>query len=104
MKRIYIAGRYSSDNVIGVLDNISAGIKASAKALKAGYAPFCPWLDHQFHFHEPLTVEDFQAYSMVWLEVCDEVWLLPRHETSKGTQAEIKRAKELGIVVRDYPL
>lgn len=103
MKRIYIAGSYSSDNVIGVLDNIRIGIKASARALKEGYAPFCPWLDHMFHFHEPLTVKDYQAYSMIWLEVCEEVWVLPYSENSKGTAKELERARELNIPIKEFP-
>jgi len=103
MKRIYVAGRYSDSNIIGCLNNIHDGIKASVKVLKDGDAPFCPWLDYQFHFFDKtLTVEDYYRYSMAWLEVSDEVWVLPNSENSKGTQAEIKRAKELGIEVKYY--
>lgn len=103
MKRIYVAGSYSADNALGVLNNIGTGIKACAKVLKNGDAPFCPWLD--FHYHlvdNSLTVADYQRVSIAWLEVSDEVWVLPDAENSKGTQAEIKRAKELGIPVKDY--
>lgn len=100
MKRIYIAGKYSDSNVIDVLKNIHDGIKKSAEVLKNGDAPFCPWLDYQFQFFQrDLKVEDYYRYSMAWLEVSDEVWVLPNSENSKGTQAEIKRAKELGISV-----
>ncbi|KKL26448.1 hypothetical protein LCGC14_2395160, partial [marine sediment metagenome] len=38
-------------------------------------------------------------YSIAWLEVSDEVWVMPNSENSKGTQVEIKRAKELNIPV-----
>ena len=99
--RIYVAGPYSSNNVIGVLDNIHAGIKKCAELLKQGHAPFCPWLDYQFHFFDnTLQVEDYYRYSMAWLEVSDEVWVLPNSENSKGTQAEIARATQLGIPVK----
>ena len=100
MKRIYVAGAYSANNVMDVLDNIGKGISASVKILKGGEAPFCPWLDHQFHFYDgSLTIEDYYNYSMAWLEVSDEVRVLPGWENSKGTRAEIARAKELGIPV-----
>jgi hypothetical protein len=99
MKRIYVAGKYSSDNIIQGLQNMREGMKASAKILKLGYAPFCPFLDYQFSFFEDVTVEEYYAYSMAWLEVSDEVWVLPGWEKSKGTKAEIKRAKELDIPV-----
>ena len=43
------------------------------------------------------TVEQFYNFSMAWLEVSDAVFLLNGWEKSKGTLAEIERAKELGI-------
>ena len=106
MKRIYIAGPYSSDNVLGVLHNIRKGIEVATQVFKDGYAPFCPWLD--FHYvlfdkQEALTVQDFYDYSIAWLEVSDAVLVLPGYENSKGTLAEIKRAGKLGIpVFYDY--
>ena len=48
---------------------------------------------------EKLTVEDYYNYSITWLEASDAVWVLPNSEHSKGTQAEVKRAIELGIPV-----
>jgi hypothetical protein len=99
MKKIYVAGKYSADNIIQGLHNMREGMKASAKILKLGYAPFCPFLDYQFSFFEDITVEEYYAYSMAWLEVSDEVWVLPGREQSKGVKAEIKRAGELKIPV-----
>ncbi|VVB53369.1 Uncharacterised protein [uncultured archaeon] len=103
MMRVYIAGAYSADNVLGVLDNIRKGMRAGVEVLLAGHAPFVPWFDHHFVFMlqegEKLTVPDFYAYSMAWLEVADIVLVLPGFENSKGTLAEITRAKELLIPV-----
>jgi hypothetical protein len=99
MTKVYIAGAYSADNVIDVMKNIREGIKASARVLGLGYAPFCPFLDYQFSFFEDITVEEYYNYSMAWLEVSDEVWVLPNWENSKGTIKEIARAKELDIPV-----
>lgn len=100
MKRIYVAGKYSADNVIDVLKNIRIGISACAKIIKEGNSPFCPWLDWQFSMFEDITVPEYYAYSMAWLEVSDEVWVLPNWETSKGTVKEIARAEELKIPVK----
>lgn len=103
MKRIYVAGAYSADNVIDVMNNVARGQKACADILAEGYAPFCPWLDYQFQFHrQDLTLEHYYNYSMAWLEVANEVWVLEGWEHSKGTIAEIKRARELGIPVKLY--
>ena len=100
MKRIYIAGAYSSDNVMGVLHNIGTGIKASAKILKEGNAPFCPWLDYHFALEDStIPKQAFYDYSMTWLEVCDEIHVLPGWETSQGTIKELARATELHIPI-----
>ena len=105
MKRVYVAGAYSSNNVIGVLDNIREGMRLSTKVFLAGFAPFCPWLD--FHFTlmlrdgESLTVPNYYRYSMAWLEVSDAMLIgdWPGCENSTGTKAEIQMAGELGIPI-----
>jgi len=101
-KRVYIAGKYNDDNIIGCLNNIKIGIKRCVDILHEGeFIPFCPWTDFLFQFfNEGLTIEDYYKYSMAWLEVSDEVWVLPNWESSKGTQAELKRAKELNIPIK----
>jgi len=103
MKRIYIAGPYSADNVITVLGNMRRGMMLATKVFKAGFAPFCPHLD--FHYSlmvregEDFTVDDYYNYSMAWLEASDAVLLLPNWQASKGSMAEVDRAYELGIPV-----
>lgn len=101
--RVYVAGSYSSDNVLGILDNMRRGIVEAKDVLLAGFAPYCPWLDHHYHLSlrdgETITYEDYCDYSMAWLEVSDAVLVLPNSENSKGTRAEIARAKELNIPI-----
>lgn len=101
--RVYVAGAYSADNVIDVLDNMRRGMRKSTEVFLRGHAPFSPWLDYQFQLMlregEALDVEDYYRYSIAWLEVSDIVLVLPAWENSKGTKAEIDRAKELGIPV-----
>lgn len=103
MKRIYIAGAYSSDNVIGVLDNIRKGIRASVEIMLMGYAPFCPWLDYQFQLmlkdNEILTVQDYYNYSLAWLKVSDALLVLPGYEKSNGTLKEIEFAIQNNIPI-----
>ena len=102
-KRIYIAGAYNADNVIKILNNIKKGTRVCVELILKGYCPFCPWLDYNFHWFtkddEKLTIQHYYDYCMGWLEVSDCVLVLPNSEGSKGTQAEIKRAEELGIKV-----
>ena len=106
-KRVYVAGSYNADNVIKVLDNIKRGTKVSVALLKRGYVPFCPWLDFHFHWFGDISINEYYKYCMSWLEVSDCIYVLENSENSKGTQAEIKRAKELNIPVlreEDNPL
>ena len=103
MKRIYVAGPYSADNVLGVLNNIREGMRWSTRLMLDGFAPFCPWLD--FHYQlmlregEQLTVDQYYAYSLAWLRVSDAMFVIPNWTQSKGTQKEILVATELRIPV-----
>jgi len=103
MKKVYVAGKYNDDNVIAVLENMRLGMKVSAELMTRGFAPFCPWLDYHFVLMRPesvkITVEDYQKYSMAWLEVSDCVLLLSNWWRSRGAIKEVDRAKELGIPV-----
>ena len=103
MNRIYVAGAYSSDNVLGVLTNMRKGMRKATEIFLKGYAPFCPWLDYHYTLmlqgDEQLTVPNYYEYSLAWMEVADAVLLVEGWENSKGTLAEIKRAEELGIPV-----
>lgn len=102
MKRVYVAGSYSADNVIDVLKNIGRGEKAAARLFRYGFYPFCPWHDASYVKDAPLfdfSVSHFQNHSMAWLEVSDCVLVLPNYENSKGTLAEIERAKSLNIPI-----
>ena len=101
--RVYVAGPYSSGNIIKILENIRNGQRASVEILLAGHEPFCPWLDYQFNLvlrdKEKLTVEDYYRYSIAWLEVSDAMVVLDGWGMSRGTLAEMHRAKELGIII-----
>ena len=100
---LYIAGKYSDNNVITILDNMRRGMRMATRALLAGFSPFCPWCDHHFQLMlrdgETLTVEDYYRYSMAWLRRADAVYVLKGWESSKGTKAEIYVAMSLGIPV-----
>lgn len=103
MKRVYVAGAYSADNVLSVLDNMREGMRLSTEVLLAGYAPFSPWLDYHFSLmlreSESLSIKDYYDYSIAWLVVSDAMILVPGWEESKGTQNEIKIAKERKIPI-----
>jgi hypothetical protein len=106
--KIYVAGAYSESNVLGVLKNIGRGEEWAAKLFMEGFAPFTPWHDKTFviqHWRLNFSVQDFYDYSMEWLSVSDAVFVVKNYEglknwqDSKGTLAEIEKAKELNIPV-----
>ena len=98
--RVYCAGAYSSDNVIGVMDNIRCGLKLSAACAKAGFAVYSPWCDCLLHFQEHFDLQACYDYSLPWLEVSDAVLVVPEGAAqSRGTQAELARAREMEIPV-----
>jgi len=105
MKRVYVAGAYSADNVCDVLANMRRGMRWATKVFLAGHAPFCPW--HDFHYElmlreeegEKLTLEDYYQFSLAWLRASDVVFVTPGWRTSYGTIREIELARSLGIPV-----
>ena len=103
MRKVYVAGKYSASNGIDLLENIRRGRRVSTEILLKGDAVFCPWLDSEFFLQlrdgEKITSDLIQAHSIAWLEVSDLVYVLKDSQESKGTKAEIIRARELGIPV-----
>lgn len=105
-KRVYVAGAYSANTVLGVFKNMRKGMQLATKALQAGVIPFAPWFDHHFFLLEDdaqpgFTLNDIYQYSLSFLENWAEAVLIQRDgwAESKGTVAEINRAKELNIPV-----
>lgn len=107
IKYIYTAGAinpYPSQRpALGFLANIRLGLRASIQLILNGYIPFCPFLDFIYFLllqnGEKITEKMIKDISMSWLEKCDAILVLPRYKKSKGTLAEIARAKELNIPV-----
>ena len=100
---VYVAGKYSDDNVLDVLKNMRKGIKKSAKLFELGYAPFCPWIDYHYVLSsdapDAITVQDFYDYSIEWLKKSDAVLVLQDWEDSHGTVKEVEMARSLGIPI-----
>ena len=103
MKRVYVAGAMSADNILEMLQNIHDGIKLGSELLKNGYAPFVPHFDIFFKIQNgvdfQVPMQYYYDYTMQWLEASDIMLVCPNYKNSVGTKAEIARAEELGIPV-----
>lgn len=107
IKRVYVAGLYSRNpdgteaGIVQALANMRRGQMAALLVWRAGFAPFCPWLDYQYSLldDQPITKEMYQANSMRWLEVSDAVLVISGEGIGSGVDAEIARAEALGIPV-----
>ena len=100
--KIYIAGRYSSDNIIDGLRNIGRGQQEAAFLFELGFAPFSPWWDRSFVLDNPngdYSKQMFYDASLAWMEVSDAVYVISGKGDGGGVDAEIKRAMELKIPV-----
>ena len=103
MKKVYVAGAMSADNILEMLQNIHDGIKLGSELLKDGYAPFVPHFDTMFKIQNgvdfDVPLQYYYDYTMEWLRASDMVLVCPNWKNSKGTLAEIKEAERLGIPV-----
>jgi len=106
--KVYVAGAYSDNNVLGVLKNIGRGEYWASELFMKGFAPFTPWHDKTFviqNWDKDFTVNQFYDYSMEWLRVSDVVFIIPNAnglrdwELSSGTLKEIEEANVLNIPV-----
>jgi len=92
--KIYIAGPYSNGDVA---INVKIAIGAGERLAQVGFTPFIPHLSHFWHLLFPHEYSSWLAQDLEWLEQCDAVLRLPGK--SKGADAEVKHAQEIGIPV-----
>lgn len=91
--KVFISSGYSGD----VDGNVRRQMDAANVLMNLGYIPFMPLL---VHFHDQVhkrEYSDWLKWCMAWIEDCDCVLRLPGE--SSGADAEVARAKELGIPV-----
>ena len=94
MKYIYVAGPYTSGDPVV---NTRKAIEAGELLRGMGFVPFIPHLSLFWHFVEPHDVAFWYEYDNAWVERCDGLVRLPGE--SKGADAEVKLAIELGMPV-----
>lgn len=102
MLKVYVAGKYSANNVIDVLKNIGQGNKVCAELFALGFAPFSPWTDSEFILNNPtayFALDAFYEYSITWLSVSDIMLVISGRNTSTGVKNEIQFCKDNNIPI-----
>ena len=96
MKRVYVAGPYSSGDVAA---NVRNAYAAATRLADAGFAPFVPHHTHFWHLLFPRPYEEWLRLDLAFLPCCDAVLRLPGE--SSGADAEAREATTLRIPVFD---
>ena len=94
-KSVYISGA-----VTGVPDFADRFSTAEAELYALGYIPVSPIRigeDLKERLGREPDYEEYMAYDLDALALCDHIYLLEGWENSKGARREWERAKELGI-------
>ena len=107
IKRVFVSGPYSADNILSVLNNMRIGLRACTEIMVMGYTPHAPWLNFLFHLMlqgmETLGIENYYKYSIDWLEVSDVMVVIGTvsadGKISSGVKNEIDFAEFRGIPV-----
>ena len=104
MHLIYIAASYRGPDLVAITCNIAnaraIAVQVAVQVAVQGWSPVCPHLktDHmEEHVDHP---DDFWlAGTILLMEKCAAVILVPGWQSSTGTLAEVAHAKQLRIPV-----
>ena len=107
MKLIYLASPYSDPDPAIMEARFKAACQASANLMRAGHLIFSP-IAHTHpiaQFDLPKGWDFWERYDRAILDACSELFVLTLDgwRTSKGVQAELQIARELGLPVTLWP-
>lgn len=97
----YVAGPYTAPTPEGIRSNIERAQQVALDCLREGLDPYTPHVS-SMGIERGLSEPEWLALGLRWLERCDVVVLCPGWRTSRGTLAEIARAREFGIPVIEH--
>lgn len=95
--KVYIAGPYSNGDTPL---NVTKAMELGEECLQNGMVPFIPHLTMFQHMAYPRPYEDWLAYDIEWLKVCDAILRFPGQ--SSGADKEVEIAELMDIPVFYY--
>lgn len=98
MRYAFICGPYRSTTEWGVESHVRRAIQAAAWAKDDGA---CPIIPHTMYrgAEGPFAVKEILEHCLHWLEVCDEIVVLPTWRMSNGAMGEVRRAIEMSLPI-----
>ena len=96
----YVAGRFRAPTAWGIAENVRSAERVGLMVANEGGMPLIPHANTS-NFHGTCTDGFWLDGTMELLRRCDAVVLVPGHEASSGTRAEIAEANRIGIPVFD---
>jgi hypothetical protein len=96
VKRVYIAGPFAHSSEQPTMANVRRAATFRLPIAAAGGCPVCPHTNTG-DLDGTLTVEKWLAITMVLMEGCDALLLLPDWRRYSGARAERERAYALGM-------
>lgn len=93
MKKIYVAGPYSSDPQ----GNTDKAVDVAEELSKKGWCPHIPHLTHYWEKRHSHPYEFWLNYDNEWLPYCDALFRI--EGDSSGADKEVSFAKAIGMTV-----
>ncbi len=99
-KLVYIAGKLNDKTAVDYINNVNLMLTIGEMFRRNGFLVYTPCnLQMNGIFSGEWDYKDYAETNMRMLESCDALYVIDNWVTSKGTKAEIKRAKELNIPI-----
>ncbi len=98
-KKIYVVSKYAGD----VKKNVSYAITYCKFVIAMGHQPIASHLLYPQMLNDNVPEERQLGcdFGMNLLRICDEVWVFGS-EYSKGMKAEVSKARQLGMMIRNF--
>lgn len=100
MKQIYVAGSYTAESIEKIEQNVDRAVACCVELMRHDAYPRCP------HILGYATYDEVDKPWEWWMQAtgedlarCDAVLVIPFSDDSKGTQIEIRIAREIGLPV-----
>lgn len=102
MKRVFICSRYAGD----IRHNTAIAQRLCRMAVERGCAPFAPHLIYPLFLYDGNSSEREAgiACGLMFMEICDEVWVFTGAGLSDGMRREVAHAQSLGKPVIEVPI